>query len=300
MRGIAADDARRPGCSLVSGLAYTVTSSGEAAVLASGCATYTGGITLATPTEYYDGVYTHNLTGMERLDGDLELNIGNASRIDLWAQDLRWIGGELIFNSPQGENSTRLGLSNLVSVASLRSFRDPAIRFILDSLTNLGSLWIQDYGPSIIENLEVASIGGVHIVNNSRLEDVHMMVRNITDELIIERGGPATIRLPELQSARNMTIGDCSDIQLHSLEDIDGSLGLYRNSMSSFGSNATRVNGDLVLQGNWDLRNITLPDLQIVNGDFIVSGNTNLTSLGIFHRLERVVGNVEIDGPISE
>lgn len=266
------------------------------------CRTFTGDIAFPTPSaETLEHI--QNLTGLVGLLGNLELSVGNTHITRLEAPILSWISGSFIVNY-LGSLAFVPDLDNLQSVSSLEVTGHVELEGGIEPppglsrLTNLTELRIEDSSMEVVENYELSTLDEVRIVNCPDLAEVHIGVSEM-NTLVIESNGNATVSFPQLISANNMTIGDCSNVQIPLLREVDGSLRIHRNAMSSFASRLSSVSENVVFNSNWKLYDLSLPDLRIVGGDLIFSNNTNLTLLESFHQLERVNGTIDISGPVT-
>ena len=99
-----------------------------------------------------------------------------------------------------------------------------------------------------------------------------------------------------------MTFRNCSSISIPSITQINGSLGLYSNSIDSFNGAPLlqSVDGGLAFVSNTNMTNIALPELRSISGGFQVVNNSRLAELDQLYSLQTVTGAVDLRGNFSK
>ena len=275
----------------------TISSSEQAASFASACATFTGDVAVATDTT--DDIV---LDGLQEIQGSLlvsdvtQLATLSSSTLEK-ITDRLYVYATTILTTI---NFTQLHDVSVIELTAIPALQELSILQTLETVTNIS---IQNTQIDALQGFSLATIATLEIANNPYMNTINLQPYNITGSLIIEANGRSLdVSMPNIQSAQNMTFRNCSSISIPSITQINGSLGLYSNQITSFsGAPLLReVNGGLSFVSNQYMANMSLPELQSVAGGFLVVNNTNLTELDQLYNLRTISGAVELEGDFTK
>jgi hypothetical protein len=281
---------------------YTIKSSSDASAL-SGCTTWKGDIEI---DPLYSGELT--LSGVRKIDGDFTAkNVTNLQALS--ADSLSEITGDWMLTD----------VTRLIQL-SFPSMRTVGGAVTWDALSGIQSVTV---GPitkaksvkvtnTRLQNLDsfnLVSVARWEVTNNDRLQTIKAQLGNVSDSLIIQGFQTAipSVSFPNLIWAQNITLINCSSIELPSIQIINGSLALKGNTLESFFTpNLTEVGssigsgGSLTLNDNSNLNNISMPLLKRIGGSFQVQNNPQLAELNQFPVLANVIGALDFFGVFTK
>ena len=109
------------------------------------------------------------------------------------------------------------------------------------------------------------------------------------------------VNLPQLTTAGNLTFRFCGSINVSSLEELKGSLGLYNNMLESFEApNVETIGSALAFVANEQMANISFPKLTKVNANLQIANNTALEEITGFPELTDVGSALDLSGNMSK
>jgi hypothetical protein len=244
---------------------------------------------------------TINLDGIKTIGGDLKI-VNTVSLTTLEANDLQTISGSFTMT-----NLTTLGsltMPELNKVGTIAWTTLPALQELTFAaeVTEADNVLITDTQLSSLEGINLETATMFNINNNRYLQKIELQLGNVSQALAIEfNAANVAVSLPNLVWANNITLRDCGSVTMPSLAAVNGSLGVYNNTLSSFGAaNLTKVGGSLSFVDNSELTNITLPLLTTVSGTFQIANNTEIKTINGFPKLSVVAGAVDFNGNFTK
>lgn len=240
--------------------------------------------------------------------------------------DLEAIGGNLVIeNSPsvvkiQGRKLGRVGgifiIRNLTSLVAIEL---PELRYVnaiewkvVPILTNsrlsehvegLTSITISDSSlPTINGFQKVHELEILDINNNRFLETINTNVKRVTREVKVHANAKELeLELPELKSARNITIRDTSSIELPKLEKVDNSLEVIENQISRLiVPNLKAIGGTLGIMQNSVLSRLDFGNVTDINGGLVIANNTRLEKIDFLKKLRQIGGAIYFEGKFQD
>ncbi len=165
-------------------------------------------------------------------------------------------------------------------------------------LSKVASLSIQNTVLGSLDGVNLVEVDTLFVVNNFYLNHITMQLGNVSTALTLSaNGNDVQASFPNLEWATNMTLANCSSIDLQSLSAVNGSLGFYSNYMQSLSfPNLTMVGQSFYFVDNPSLTNISAPSVKTVGGGLVMSNNTDLQTVNGFNKLESVGGAVDFNG----
>lgn len=274
----------------------TIQNSGDASAIASACETYSGDIVIATGTT--DNIA---LDGIQEIDGNLIAR--NVSRIrEISSNTLTTITGEFELNELQILSS--LNFPSLTNVEIIRWIALAGLQALsfTSQVTQASVVDIQNTQLNSLEGINLELVDRFLIVSNTFLREITLQLGSISDALLIEGNAEnLAVSFPELEWAFNITMRNCSSINVPALNTVNGSMGLYGGTFEGFAAPAlTSVGESLSIVSNDALTNISFPELTEVGGGLQVANNTQLDSINGFPVLETVGGALDFNGNFSE
>ncbi|KAL4785769.1 GPI-anchored cell wall organization protein-domain-containing protein [Aspergillus varians] len=254
----------------------------------------------------------------ETLDGDVELGTSFAGSVII--NGVQRIKGALTSNG--GDNITSISAPTLTTiddafhlegVTRLTSLDFPqltsvgeidfqAVPVLQDlgftkGVTKAGSVSIVNTGLTSLDGISLNAVGSFIVTDNKELEKVDVNNLKNATNLINFAGNydELEILLPNLASGTNLTIRNVSSVSLPSLEKLEGQLGFWGNTFSSLSAPNLTETGDLVIEGNSKVANLSLPALETVNGGFLITRNDKLSSIN-FPKLATISGAIDFSG----
>lgn len=169
-------------------------------------------------------------------------------------------------------------------------------------LQQVSSLSIQNTVLGTLDGIDLVEVDTLFVVNNFFLNDITMQLGNVSTAMTISANGD-TVRaeFPNMEWASNVSLADCTDINMDSLSAVNGSFGVGSSFMESISlPNLTVVGGSFAFIDNNKLTNISAPSLrQLSAGGLIIANNTNLEKVDGFPRLANIGGAVDMAGSFT-
>ena len=273
---------------------------------------YNGNITVTTQAEV--NALRDTLAGKTRIDGNLTIgDTTGSSQSDI--TDLTPLSNiiEVTGNIIIQQNGSLVNLTGLDSLQSIGGYFSVINNDSLTTLENFSALMSIGNGkvfvPSLSDSINDASIV---VENNDRLSGCQVLTKFISDEstanIYITNNAPTCNSSSSIQSIYNGDITVTTQAEVNTLQTtlsgktiIDGNLTIGDTTESSLSniidltllSNITDITGNLIIQQNGSLGNLTgLDSLQSIGGYFSVYNNNRLPTLGNFPALMSIgVGN---------
>jgi len=143
----------------------------------------------------------------------------------------------------------------------------------------------------------------MNINNNFYLDTINVNdLTNVTNALAFSANGrDLKITFPNLEAAANLTFRNVTEIDMPSLNKVQGDMGLYSDLFTSFAApNLTLIDGTLAVVDSPSLSSLSFPNLQGIGGGFLIANNTDLLSINGFPRLQVIVGAIDFTGTFTE
>lgn len=245
---------------------------------------------------------TLTLDGVERITGDLTC-INATQLTSLSADRLAIIGGR--FNLEELQILSTLAFDSLSEVLTIRWIALPALQSLAFNLgvSRVTNILVSNTGLTSLDGLDLETVGIMQIDNNRYLSTVDVNnMRNVTESISFAANSRTlAIRLPNLESAANMTFRNVSDVQVPSLTSVEGSIGFYSNTFESIAlPNLTETGGALVFQDGIGLSNISVPQITQVGAALNINNNPDLQIIDGFPELRVVVGALDFSGVFDQ
>lgn len=275
--------------------AITIQNAGDATAIAS-CKTYSGDI--AIQTDFPGPV---ELNGVQKIDGSLFIEDNNkvvqvsADSLEEITKsfELRNCSSVSALSFPKLKKVDTLNLEGLPILNNLGMTAEVSeARFVLIDNTQLNSL----------EGINLETVDRMVIRNNPFIDSIDMQLGNVSDVLEVSGNSPdVKVAFTNMIWANNITLINCSSIDLASLQSLNDSLLLRGNAIESFKApNLTRVDGALALSDNTELTNVSFPQLVTVGQNLEVANNTKLREINGFPKLKTISGALDFNGNMSK
>ncbi|KAL2833360.1 GPI-anchored cell wall organization protein-domain-containing protein [Aspergillus cavernicola] len=253
------------------------------------CETLDGDVEIASSVS---GAVTIN--GVQRIKGALTCT-GGANITSFSAPTLETIDDA--FHLDGLTSLTSLDAPELTSVGEIDFTAIPILQSLGFSVTSASSVSIVNTGLTSLSGISLTAVGSFIITDNTQLETVDVNSLKNATNLINFAGNydQLEISLPNLASGTNLTIRNVSTVSIPSLTKLEGQLGFWGNSFSSLSAPNLTETGDLVLEDNSRLSNLSLPVLETVNGGFLITRNDELNTIS-FPKLATVTGAIDFSG----
>jgi len=151
-----------------------------------------------------------------------------------------------------------------------------------------------------LDGINLKTVGDFTIVNNDLISEITMELTNVTGVLTFEGKSDLVVKLDQLKSANNLTFQGCASVSLSSLENLNDSLVLLKNSFESFDlPNITKIGNSLIINDNTQLANLTLPELTNVAKALQIANNTELNAISL-PKLAKIGADLDFHGNFSE
>lgn len=273
----------------------TVQNAGDASAFAS-CSTFSGSIAIATGTPG-----DISLSGLEKITGDLVVENNKDIKM-VGAPNLEEIGGE--FRVGDDSSLTALTFGKLKKVDSLHFTGLPNL-YNLDfkaKITQAKEIRIENTMLQSLDGINIESAETIFIANNPQINDITMQLGHVGTSMVLADNNPQVkVVLPNLIWARNITMRNCSSVQLPSLASLNDSFGFYGNIFSEFAApNLTEVGGALTFVSNTELTNVSFPQLTKIGGNMQIANNTKLQSISGFPMLKQILSALDMNGNMTE
>lgn len=148
-------------------------------------------------------------------------------------------------------------------------------------LTRVNNLSVTDTFLQNIDGIDPMMATQITIASNTLLQSLTMQVMNVTGIFSIRGNAQGlTVSLPNLSTAGEVQINDCSSLMIPSLSNVTQTVAFNDNSFQSLVlPNLTLIGpggGGFNVVGNSALTNLTVPELSRVAGGVVVANNTKL------------------------
>ncbi|GEQ68054.1 hypothetical protein JCM33374_g1720 [Metschnikowia sp. JCM 33374] len=182
---------------------------------------------------------------------------------------------------------------SFVSLPSLATLR------LGSGLATVSSLTLSDTALTTIDNLlQFSTIDVLNVNNNKNISSIDLSgLQSVTQGLTLSfNNDKATVKLPNLQWASNLTLQDIRDVSISNLKYVNGSFILAYNSFDhiSFDS-LTNVGTSLQVFANDNLEDLNMNNLTEVDGEFHIFNNTYLSDFEL-NNLQLVKGAFNMKG----
>jgi len=218
----------------------------------------------------------------------------------LSGKDLNSIGGTMTLTSLTILST--LSFPQLTSVKSLQWAHLTALQQLSFStgISKADSLMITDTQLNTLDGINLQTVQSIDINNNPYLQLISTQVANVTTSLNINANAQnLKVQFPNLIFAYNMTLRNISNIEMPSLQSVNGTLGFYGNYLTNIKApNLTSVGGDVSIVGNSQLTNISMPLLTTVGGGVTIANNSALMTIDGFNSLKST-GAINMSGNFS-
>lgn len=265
-----------------------------------GCATWTGDIIIPTATGS-NGSDELNLNGLEEIQGNLNVTEQN-HLVTLSSDTLHTVTEQISLENLQILNT--VDLPELTEASDLVLIGLPSLQqtSLLESLQTLSSLQIINSASGSLRGFNLETIRDVRIINNPFLQEITLQPYNITGNISIAANGrDLKLSMPNLETARSITLSNCTSISIPSLR-MAYDVTVFGNSIDKLDGMPllNRVDGSLRIVDNWNMSRIALPGLQQIGGDLSIQNNTELRLMDELYTLEGVGGDIQLEGPFDE
>lgn len=141
-----------------------------------------------------------------------------------------------------------------------------------------------------------------NINNNRFLEVIKSNIKTINTQFTIHANArDVELKMPNLESAQNLTIRDTSAIYLPNLQHVQSSFQIIENLITSLDvSNLQYIGGTLGLIENHQLTKANFNNVSEVQGGLMIAHNNKLDKINFFQSLRQVGGAIHFEGKFSE
>lgn len=243
-----------------------------------------GSVVIDGPSEIRGNLVVKNVTGL----------------LALTSNTLESVEGTFELNNCENLNSIQM--DSLRSISELKMNRLTNLQSLIfgtEGVTKASSVDISDTHIDNLDGLKLATVESLRINNNGRLISFESDLVNVTTELIIDNNGNNfEIKMPKLESAKEIQIRSSKSLSVPLLESVSGSLILDDNpAMKSFSApNLTSVTNSVSFINNTNLANVSLPLLEEISGDLTVLNNEKLVEVDGFPKVKIVQGAIFLGG----
>ncbi|KAL1978004.1 hypothetical protein VTN31DRAFT_863 [Thermomyces dupontii] len=273
----------------------TIQSQGDADDLGS-CSTIKGDIHF-----HEDAAGDFTFSSIQKIEGSL-IARGAANITSISAPQLSSIGDT--FELQGLLRLTSLNFDELSSVGSIKFAALPELQGLqfTKGVTDAGSVSITNTGLVNLNGIELKTVGDFDITANKALQEINVNnLKNSTGLFNIAANSPKLkVDLPNLAEGKNMTFRNTSDVQIPSLKSLSGQLAFIAVDQETIRAPNLTECGDLSLDNNRNLKNISFPRLTTINGGLSITHNNELTDIRGFPNLEKVTGAVDAVGKFEQ
>ncbi|EEP80711.1 predicted protein [Uncinocarpus reesii 1704] len=273
----------------------TIQNQGDADGLAS-CKTIDGDLEISSRVSG-----TISIDGVERITGKLTCK-GAVNMTELSAAKLAKIEDAFMLSGLT--TLATLKFDALTEVDSINFEALPRLQQLsfTKGVTKAGSVRITNTDLVNLNGIDLETVGDFDVSNNPHLTEVNVnKITNATGFVSFSANHrDLKIKFPNLENALNMTFRNASDVSLPSLKKTTGLIGFYSNYFEDFAAPNLTTTGDLVINDNSMLANISFPQLETVRGAFQIANNTNLKSVTEVPKLKTITGALDFTGNFSE
>ncbi|GAV48577.1 hypothetical protein ZYGR_0K00820 [Zygosaccharomyces rouxii] len=276
---------------------HVIEASGDLYTLGIQCGNISGSITF---TNYEDSII--DFGEIENIGGSLIIE-DSSSVVKIQGRKLKKVGGVFFI-----KNLTSLVAIELPELKYINAIEWKVVPILtnarLDGLVEgLTSITISDSSLATINGFQKVEELAIFDINNNRfLERINTNVKRVTKELRVHANAKELeLELPELKSARNITIRDTSSIELPKLERVDNSLEFIENQVSQlFLSNLKTIGGTLGIMQNSQLSSLDFGNVTDVNGGLVIANNTNMEKIDFLQQLKQIGGAIYFEGKFQD
>ncbi|GCF00133.1 hypothetical protein ZYGM_003318 [Zygosaccharomyces mellis] len=276
---------------------HFIEASGDLRTLGLQCGNISGSVTLSN---YQESVV--DFGEIENIGGSLIIE-DSSSIVKIQGRRLKKISGVFFI-----KNLTSLVAIELPELKYVNAIEWKVVPILTnahldDHVEGLTSITISDSSLATINGFQKVDELGILDINNNRfLERINTNVKKVTKELRVHANAKELeLELPELKSARNITIRDTSSIELPKLEKVDNSLEFIENQVSSLLlSNLRSIGGTLGIMQNNQLSNLDFGNVTDVNGGLVIANNTNLEKIDFLQQLKQIGGAIYFEGKFQD
>jgi hypothetical protein len=238
-----------------------------------------------------------SLDGIRRITGSLTVK-SNSKMSSLSADSLSQIDDSFQLQDVQLLSTLNFPSLTAVDTVDWEGLPNLGGLSFTAGLSQVSSLSIQNTVLGSLDGVNLLEVDTLFVVNNFYLNDITMQLGNVSTSLTLSaNGNDVKASFPNLEWATNMTLANCSSIDLQSLSSVNGSLGFYSNYMESISfPNLTMVGQSFYFVDNPSLTNVSAPSIKTVGGGLVMSNNTDLEVVNGFNKLESVGGAVDFNG----
>lgn len=243
-----------------------------------------GAVTIDGPSEIRGSLIVRNVTGL----------------LSLTSNTLESIEGTFELNNCESLNSIQMDSLRSIDTLKMNRLTDlQSLIFGTEGVTKASTVDISDTHIDNLDGFKLATVDSLVINNNGRLISFESDLVNITEKLIIDNNGNNfEIKMPKLETAKEIQIRSSKSFEVPLLESVTGSLILDDNKqLKSFSApNLTMVTNSVSFINNTQLANVSLPLLEEISGDLTVLNNEKLVEVDGFPKVETVRGAIFLGG----
>lgn len=241
---------------------------------------------------------TINLNGVSQIAGDLKCE--NAMSLNtINADQLGTIAGT--FDLQNLTTLSTLSFSSLTRVNKINWIGLPALQALNfpQGIRESNNVYISNTELNDLNGIELTQVASMDVNNNPYLNTINVNgLTNITDALSFSANGMnLDVSFPNLQGAGNLTFRNVSSIDVPSLSEVGGAIGLYSDYFLNFSApNLSTVGQSLAIIDCPQLNMISFPELTYIGGGFIIVNNTNLKAIDNLPNLKTIAGAIDFVG----
>ena len=255
-------------------------------------------------------IYVHNTSlayisfpALKQLEGSIVIEENH------FAQEINLPRLQSVSNELRVKNNTRLGNIGVPYLYFVRAI-DIAVNPTLQKLefprglTNMDDFIITDNGIYAITGVVFETAHRISISSNVDLMKAEFpKLKRLESGLYIAANRETMeFTAPKLEHLGNATFSGVKAIDLPSLKKVEADFSFDENAFDWLSiPNITETGGSFSLTSNYELREISLPNLKSIGGALFINGNSNFNNLDdeTFPSLRKVSGTVDITGPID-
>lgn len=255
--------------------------------------------------------------------GDIVISEYQDSSVQLGG--IETIGGSLIIEDEPG--ITRLEANNLkkikesfklqkltsfshMSVPKLQSVKQvdwvvlPMLSnvYLDNEIDDVKKITLADTSLSGFTGFSIDKLEHLDVNNNRDLEIIHSNVTEITGNLHIAANSKnVRVALPHLESVRNISIHEISDLYASNIKEVKDTVNIINNDFETLSlPNLKDIGGTLNLYGNKVLKEVDFSALMKINGGLIIAKNDKMENVDFFPLLLLIDGAIEIEGNVKQ
>ncbi|SJM88142.1 related to Sporulation-specific protein 22 [Zygosaccharomyces bailii] len=276
---------------------HFIEASGDLHVLGIQCGNISGTITFVN---YQDSII--DFGDLESIGGDLIIE-NSASVVKIQGNKLRRIGGAFIIR-----NMTSLVAVELPYLKHIHSIEWKVVPILTtahmdDDIEDVTSIVISDSSLATITGFQKVKMLEIFDINNNRyLESIKANVKSVTKQVRVHANAKELeLELPELISAKNITIRDTSLIDLSKLEKVDNSLEFIENQLTKLTlPNLRSIGGTLGIMQNNMLSSADFGNVTDIQGGLVIANNTRLEKIDFLQKLRQIGGAIYFEGRFQD